>query len=92
MDIQDFGIWFLLLSLFLPRVTLFFWWICGNLPHNTTPFVADFFASIFLPRILILVWIYQSMGICAWFWIHLVVMLFVWVFNAIRLAVQIDKK
>jgi len=75
---NDIGTWFLLLSLVLPRCTLFFWWITGNLPFNTTPFLGDLFATIFVPRILILVWIYNLQGMSGWFWIHLVALFFVW--------------
>lgn len=90
---HEIGIWFLLLSLFIPRITLFFWWVTGNLPYNTTPLVADIFASVLIPRILILVYIYGCMGMCAWFWIHLVMMLIVWVFNVMRIvASSIDNK
>lgn len=72
---HNIGIWFLLLSLIFPRVTLFFWWMCGNLPYNTTPFIADFFGAILIPRILILVYIYELQGMSTWFWIHFVVMI-----------------
>jgi len=85
---HEIGIWFLLLSLFVPRIVLFFWWVTGNLPVNTTPFIADLFASIFVPRILIMVWIYQSMGPCAWFWVHLVVAILV----ALRFSVKAASK
>lgn len=82
---HDIGIWFLLLSLILPRFTLFFWWIFGNLPYNTTPFVADLFASIFVPRILILVWIYNTMGTDGpWFWIHLAALAIAWGYNILK--------
>jgi hypothetical protein len=81
---HDIGIWFLLLSLFLPRITLFFWWVTGNLPYNTTPFIADIACAILVPRVLILVYIYGCMGMNAWFWIHLVVLLIVWAFNCLR--------
>ena len=87
-NIQDFGIWFLILSLILPRFVLFFWWVTGNLPHNTTPFLVDMFSAIFIPRILILVWIYSDLGMCVWFWLHLVVMLISYTFTAIRLFIK----
>jgi hypothetical protein len=70
---------------------LFFWWITGNLPFNTTPLFVDIVTSILLPRILILVWIYQSMGICAWFWIHLVTMFVTWGISLIRPFIKGNK-
>ncbi len=88
MPTQEIGIWFLLLGLILPRFTLFFWWLFGNLPYNTTPFVADLFASIFVPRILIMVWIQTIQGFSTWFWIHFGVMILVWGFNVLRYALK----
>jgi len=69
---HEIGTWFLLVSLVLPRFTLLFWWLFGNLPYNETPFAVDFFTAIFLPRILIMVYIYDLMGFSPWFWIHMV--------------------
>ncbi len=79
MQTHEIGIWFLLLSLILPRATLFFWWMTGNLPYHTTPFLASAIWSIFIPRILILVYIYGCQGLSPWFWIHLVAMFISWV-------------
>lgn len=76
--VHSIGIWFLLLSLFFPRLVLFFWWLTENLPYNTTPLLVDFFAAIFIPRVLILVYIYSIQGFSAWFWIHFVFLF--WVF------------
>lgn len=84
MHLHEIGTWFLLLSLLFPRITLLFWWLAGNLPYNTTPFVGDVFASIFVPRILILVWIYGLQGFSGWFWIHFAVMIFVWGASILR--------
>lgn len=88
---NDIGIWFLLLSLFLPRFVLFFWWITGNLPYNTTPLLADVLCSMFLPRILILVWIYDIQGFSNWFWIHLVALFVAWVYNISHAKENIEK-
>jgi len=88
----EFGIWFLLISLFLPRFCLFFWWVCGNLPHNTTPFVVDLLTSIFIPRVLILVWIFQAGGFNIWFYLHLVALIIAWTINFLRVASKPNKK
>jgi hypothetical protein len=80
---HEIGIWFLLLSLFVPRFTLFFWWLTGNLPYNTTPLFADVICSMFLPRVLILVYIYGCQGMSPWFYIHLVALCVAWITNAI---------
>lgn len=84
MPTHEIGTWFLVLSLILPRITLFFWWMNGSLPYNTTPFWGDFFAAILVPRLLIVVWIYDLQGMSGWFWIHLVVMLLVWISSILR--------
>ena len=34
--------WFLLLTLFFPRLTLLFTWLAGGIPANSTPFFADY--------------------------------------------------
>lgn len=84
---NEIGIWFLLLGLIAPRFTLFFWWITGNLPVNDVPFVGDFFATLLVPRILILVYIYGIQGMSAWFVIHLAVMALSWIFYMMRLSI-----
>lgn len=86
MPTHEIGTFFLLLSLILPRFTLFFWWIFGGLPFNTTPFIGDIFAAIFVPRILILVWIYDIQGMSGWFWIHIVALLIAWGLSILRYA------
>ena len=68
----EIGIWFLVVGLFFPRITLFFWWAMGNLPHNTTPFVFDVISTIMLPRLLILMYIFENQGYSDWFFIHFV--------------------
>ena len=71
-------LWFLVFSLFLPRVALFLAWLEGNLvPFHLFGLVPLLFA-ILLPRVLILFLIYLDQGISLWFVIHLVVALMVW--------------
>lgn len=88
---NDIGIWFLLVGLFVPRFTLFFWWISGNLPYNTTPLWADVLCSVFLPRVLILVYIYGCQGMSPWFWIHLVALGIAWGFNLLHFKSNMEK-
>ena len=88
---NEIGIWFLLLSLFAPRVVLFFWWITGSLPHNTTPLWADVVCSVFLPRILVLVYIYDIQGLSAWFCIHIVALFIAWTYNLTHFSENWDK-
>jgi hypothetical protein len=71
-------LWFLVFSLFLPRVALLLLWLESAL----TPFhlhgIIPLIFAILLPRVLILFMIYVDQGISLWFIIHLVTALMVW--------------
>jgi hypothetical protein len=45
--------WFLVLGLFLPRVTLIAAFLTHGVPPNKVPFLLDVLGPIFLPRVLI---------------------------------------
>jgi hypothetical protein len=84
-------IWFLVLSLILPRLALIIaFFVDGSFPHLFTKWLSVPMA-LFIPRVLILIAIATVMGICTWFWIHLVVMMLVWGLNILRYAAN-DKK
>ena len=71
-------IYFLIFSLFFPRVVLLVYlFLFPELyPANQVPQWADILLGVFMPRVLILVYIYQNMGADnVWFVAHLVVML-----------------
>lgn len=71
-------IYFLIFSLFVPRVVLLVYlFLFPELyPANQVPQWADLLLGIFMPRVLILIYIYQNMGADnVWFIAHLVVML-----------------
>ena len=71
-------LWFLVFSLFLPRVSLVVAWVQGVLvPFHLHGIIPLLFA-ILLPRVLILFLIYVDQGLSLWFLIHLVVALLVW--------------
>jgi hypothetical protein len=74
---------FLVLGLFLPRLTLIlYYFFLGGLPVNTVPTILDIGLGIFLPRVLIIIYIVQNLGTDSpWFWIHLVVALIVYLFS-----------
>jgi hypothetical protein len=81
-------IWFLVLSLFLPRIALIAaFFTDGAFPHLFTKWLSVPMALL-IPRILILIAIATVMGICVWFWIHLAVFLFVWGVNILRYAAK----
>lgn len=68
--------YFLLFSLFFPRIVLLvFLFLYPNLyPANAVPQWADIVLGIMFPRVLILIYIYQNMGADnIWFIAHLVV-------------------
>lgn len=66
--------YFLLFSLFFPRVTMVVFLLQNWFPENTVPQWADVLLGVFLPRVLILIYIYQNMGYeNIWFAAHLVV-------------------
>jgi hypothetical protein len=71
-------LWFLVMTLFLPRIGLLLLWLENALVgfhlHGLVPLVF----AILLPRVLVLYLIYLDLGIGLWFIIHLVVALMVW--------------
>ncbi len=70
-------LWFLIFSLFLPRVALVVAWLGNNLvPFHLVGFL-PLIVGLLLPRVLILYLIYLDQGIRLWFLIHLVVALMV---------------
>ena len=71
-------IYFLIFSLFFPRIVLLVYLILfpHMYPANAVPQWADILLGVFMPRVLILIYIYQNMGADnVWFIAHLVVML-----------------
>jgi hypothetical protein len=75
---MELNIYFLIFSLFFPRVVLLILFLLypGLYPANTVPQWADLLLGIFLPRVLVLIYIYENMGANnVWFIAHLVVMI-----------------
>lgn len=65
--------YFLLFSLFFPRIVLVVYLLQNWYPANAVPQWADILLGIFAPRILILIYIYQNMGYeNIWFAAHLI--------------------
>ena len=71
-------LWFLIFSLFLPRVALVVAWFGNNLAPFHLTGLLPLLMAILLPRVLILYLIYLDQGISLWFLSHLVVALMVW--------------
>lgn len=78
--IHSIPLWFLVLSLFLPRLCIFVAW----LQHSMTTYVptvvgiVPILVWLLVPRILILFWIYQDQGITIWFLLHAIALLCAW--------------
>jgi hypothetical protein len=71
-------LWFLIFSLFLPRVTLAVAWLQGVLvPFHLIGWV-PLIIAVLIPRILILVLIYRDQGLSIWFLIHVIALVIVW--------------
>jgi len=70
--------WFLVLSLFLPRISMLVLYLQG---HSGNVFIISFIpviVALLIPRILILFWIYTAQGLSIWFLIHAVGLLIAW--------------
>lgn len=79
-DLHSLGLplWFLILSLFLPRLSLLALYLQG---HTGNVFVISLIPTVIallVPRILILFWIYTTQGLSLWFLIHAVALLVAW--------------
>ena len=73
-------LWFLVLSLFLPRICIAIACLQHAIPSYipSTVNLIQILVAVIVPRILILFWIYQDQGIGLWFLIHAVALLFSW--------------
>lgn len=73
---MELDIYFLLFTLFFPRLTLIVYLLQDWYPKNSVPIWGDVLLGVFVPRILVLIYIYQSMGAeNVWFITHLVVLI-----------------
>jgi hypothetical protein len=71
-------LWFLVFTLFLPRIALLIAWFQGVLaPFHLQGIIPPLF-WLFLPRILVLYLIYIDQGLTLWFLVHLVAAILVW--------------
>ena len=71
--------WLLVLTLFIPRISLLIAYFGHQIPANNIPFIGDLLLYVFLPRVLMVIYIYDNMGYQnVWFWIHIVAAISVW--------------
>ena len=73
-------LWFLVLSLFLPRLCILVAWLQHTIPAFIPAAVGliPIIVALLVPRLLILFWIYQDQGLSLWFLIHLIALLLAW--------------
>lgn len=73
-------LWFLVLSLFLPRICILVAWLQHSMTAYIPPTVGliPLIVAILIPRLLILFWIYSDQGITIWFLLHVIALLFAW--------------
>jgi hypothetical protein len=73
-------LWFLVLSLFLPRICIVLAWLQHSMAQYipATVGIIPAIIALLIPRILILFWIYQDQGLSLWFLIHLIALLIAW--------------
>ena len=73
-------LWFMVLSLFLPRICMVIAWLGHSMVQFIPPTlnIIPVIVALLIPRVLILFWIYQDQGISIWFLIHLLGLLLAW--------------
>jgi NADH:ubiquinone oxidoreductase subunit 4 (subunit M) len=73
-------LWFLVLSLFLPRICILVAWFQHSMRQfiPATVGLIPVIVALLIPRLLILFWIYQDLGIGLWFLIHVIGLLLAW--------------
>jgi len=73
-------LWFMVLSLFLPRICMVIAWLGHSMTQFIPPVlgIIPVIVALLIPRVLILFWIYQDQGITIWFLIHLIALLMAW--------------
>lgn len=70
--------WFLVVSLFVPRISILILYFQSAIPPNPMPLIADLLMSIFVPRAMVLIFIAANCGFGGWFWVHLVMAILVY--------------
>jgi NADH:ubiquinone oxidoreductase subunit 4 (subunit M) len=73
-------LWFMVLSLFLPRICMVLAWFQHSMVQFIPPTLTliPVIVALLIPRVLILFWIYQDQGLSIWFLIHLIGLLVAW--------------
>ena len=79
-DLHNLGLplWFLVFSLFLPRISLLVLYLQGHTGNAFVISLVPVLVAVLVPRILILFWIYTAQGLSLWFLIHAIALLIAW--------------
>jgi len=80
LNVHTIPLWFLVLSLFLPRICMILAWFQHSMTAYIPPVVGiiPIIIALLIPRVLILFWIYEDQGLGLWFLIHLIALLLAW--------------
>ena len=80
LTVHTIPLWFLVLSLFLPRICMILAWFQHTMPAYIPPVlnIIPVIIALLIPRVLILFWIYEDQGLGLWFLIHLIALLMAW--------------
>lgn len=73
-------LWFLVLSLFFPRICIALAWIQHDMTRFIPPVVGliPMIVTLLIPRLVILFWIYTDQGVGLWFLIHTIALVSAW--------------
>jgi hypothetical protein len=86
---HDIPLWFLLLGLIFPRLTLLFTWLCGHIPYNDVPLPLDALGALILPRFLIAYYIATDIGTASpWFWAYVIVGVITFLTGGLRITTR----
>jgi hypothetical protein len=89
---HDIAIWLLVITLIFPRIGLLIAWFSHQIPANNIPFIGDAFLAVFLPRLLMVIYIAGCMGTGnGWFWAHLIGFILAALFNIGRTMQVMEK-
>lgn len=87
METHEIQLWLLVVTLIFPRTGLLIAWFGHQIPLNNIPFIGDVFMAVFLPRLLMVIYIAINLGTGnGWFWAHLIGFIMATLFNIGRTA------
>jgi hypothetical protein len=78
MHVPDLPFWFLVLSLFLPRISLLVLYLQGHTGNTFVISLVPVLIAVLVPRLLILFWIFTAQGLSIWFLVHAIALLIAW--------------